>query len=375
MEPTSSPKNVDDRYAYSIKSEKTNHQKACLSFRSIKDLRDLRTRYNKPDRNLDGALSFELLQSQRTYKIGQDQLFNFGKIKLENGSFLKVSPNDYFLRFLVFKDKSKYPKDSNEYKHRNPIADVVLPSCLFKQAIKGDQICFSHEGRNFDFKLRDFIFADDTSIPFNERLQYFDKQSHRVYAYTKDMPKDYRLWCTMEHNAIDINNPIIALTPQAERLQIDKPGCIPLNREELKLISQHADKLPMVSLEKEDHVLLILEMPGDPTMDFVIDCDQLYIHSYEKNWNDSFGSISLKFSKPIDKNAISLIQREHGIMTFKLPYKDIGEEYDVLNEKLNDEELKNIVDEQAIPKENDDNANLNDEPSNDRCCNNGCITM
>jgi hypothetical protein len=253
-----------------------------------------------------GALQFI---NNNVHKVGSDQTYRFGRIKLSNGEPLKVSPDDLILEFhLLTKHKGKVTR-----------TEIALPSCIFAQAREGNKILFSLEGKNFELKLAP---SRNNQNSFDECLNGFPKEGcnkYSIFLSKEDIPKEYHLWNKKN---------MITLSPKAERIEIGKAGCTPLDFTKLLCISDNAKKCSLEKSESLNHKTIVdVFVPGSLdiiSIDLIVDSDRLYVHAYPNN-EQEFPTKKYYFinldngTQKIDKEAI-LANYDNGILQIHLPY-------------------------------------------------------
>lgn len=347
---------------------------------------------------IQGKLVF---QSREAYKVGQDASHSFAKtILLENGAPLKVSHEDYILKFRLLKKTDG--KIASE--------EIMLPSSLFDQARKANKVVFFKNGEKFELKL-----ASTTRNTFDSCLAFVKNQgcngsklsSELVYLYEEDVPEEYHNW----------GNGVF-LSPNAKRMQLGTSESTPLDFKDLIPISKEAKKFEGTEAKWDDQVKIFLYCSGtldemshtSISLDLIVDGDRLYIHSKPKN-SDSFLDerfYYINITKNTDKEKIRITLAQDSVIEIRLlcskqerkPFTE--EEYEgKFSEDLNVQQLNEawgkewfgdwksdfaennqINSEQEIkeivkPVKEAVKDQLDDEPelTNDKCCNGKCIIL
>lgn len=326
--------------------------------------------------------------NRQVFKVGEDKSHLFNKtIKLENGNPLKLSPEDKVFQFSLFTEGQKH-------------ASVIeLPTALFTQARKSNKIFFSKNEKNYELELSPCLSwwsNKEQTYSFDECFNGIDHLNFTREAMFEndDVPKEYIAWGKDVH-----------LSPKAKRIELGKPGCFSLNPENLRFISDDIRKCEGDSFKPKidnnvytvllDMVGTLVDMDDQDTrisIDVIVDDDRLYVHTYPKEGQifpfEKLYWINLSVgSKQIDKEAIIVthLQDRGGILRIDLPLmlsttspKDECNNSEsatsLIKETKVEEEATNASSEpnstqSMLKKDNVESDKLDDEPSNDKCCN------
>jgi len=266
---------------------------------------------------IQGSVSILL---RTTGYVGMDRRYNFRQmLKLAEGGPLRVEPTDFLCRVEV--------TIGGEVVHDE------LPSSLFEQARIGDRIRFMKEDRAYDFQLEPHVKGasfDDCFTSAHEELKYM----MREFLHEADIPDTYHRWSPES----------FILSPEAQRIQLDKSGVVPLDFAALKPIS--SDDLPLMDLlsppkreEYGEEVLWRYRMVacGRPDIDIVLDRTHLYVHIVKTECRarsiagpgiPTEGCLHILCVEPemkVDPENIKAHLDDSGILTLTVPFRSLGE--------------------------------------------------
>lgn len=295
---------------------------------------------------------------KQVYVAGRDARDYFGEtIKLQNGNPLHVSIDDKIFQFLLITPENK-----------NPL-EMELPSSIFTQARKANKIFFSHKD---NFSHKEYNYELELSPCFsgwNNHVETysFDQCLKGLGDQDGTNSAKFRL---NEFPTVSIYwGENIELSSKAKRIELGKPGCIPINSNDLRFIGNNVIVCEGSVCKLNDRFYtLLLDIPGSLEdnvedqcdrifIEIIIDNDVLYVHSYPKS-NQTY-HVEKLFIFPlytilecIEKEAILVMRRNDGMLEIQLPLE---------TESANDKVEEAPVETNSIENDQTESESANDK--------------